>query len=124
MIVFIAAIVFLIDYELITRTKIALADNPIALESQSIKQGKKLYEQNCQSCHGITGIGDGLSYGEVKEQLSKTPANLTLLDQLAGITAMKIFFGSEPMPAWRETLTMPQIWHLVNYIESIQTSTK
>ena len=120
MAVFITIIIFFIDYELITRTKIAMADNPIAFESQSIKQGKELYGQYCQSCHGSTGIGDGL----VKDKLSNAPANLTILDQPSGITAMKIYFGSAPMPAWRDSLAMSQIWHLVNFIESIQISTQ
>jgi len=117
-VVFVAVIVLLIDYEIITRTKIALADNPIALESKSIKQGQAVYVQYCQSCHGNTGHGDGT----LNRTLNKPPANLTTLDQPAGITAMKIYFGNEPMPAWRNSLSMTQIWHLTNFIESIQTS--
>ncbi len=112
----IAVVVFFIQYELLARTKIALSNNPIVKDQHSIKAGKALYQQYCQSCHGKAGLGDGF----MKNQLRVPPANLTRLDQPSGITAMKIVFGSKPMPAWRDNFTMAQIWHLVNYIESIQ----
>ena len=33
--------------------------NPIAMSEQSIVLGKRLYEINCSTCHGVTGEGDG-----------------------------------------------------------------
>lgn len=33
--------------------------NPIALNEQSLAEGKVLYERYCQHCHGATGAGDG-----------------------------------------------------------------
>ena len=37
----------------------AQEQNPVAASPEVIAKGKKLYEDNCQKCHGKTGKGDG-----------------------------------------------------------------
>ena len=34
--------------------------NPVAVSDASIKAGQTLYNKNCASCHGKTGLGDGV----------------------------------------------------------------
>jgi mono/diheme cytochrome c family protein len=46
-----------------------------AANAQSIEFGKTLFEQNCASCHGIEGAGDG----PVAAHLQTKPANLKQL---------------------------------------------
>ena len=33
--------------------------NPLPRTRETVERGAKLYEQNCASCHGTTGLGDG-----------------------------------------------------------------
>ena len=34
-------------------------ENPEAADAESVKVGRMLYNKNCASCHGKTGLGDG-----------------------------------------------------------------
>ena len=34
-------------------------ENPVKADDESIKVGRMLYNKNCASCHGETGLGDG-----------------------------------------------------------------
>ena len=43
--------------------------NPIAVNAESIAAWQKVYAQNCASCHGETGKGDG----KMGAQLKPTP---------------------------------------------------
>lgn len=52
----------------------ALASGPI-LADQPLDFGKRLYDSNCASCHGLTGKGDGV----MKDYLTKKPADLTTI---------------------------------------------
>ena len=93
--------------------------NPVAADSASVEDGKKLYSRHCASCHGPAGKGDGgmaLSGG--------TPANLTDETWDHGSSDGEIFVvirdgTSTDMESYKEKLTEKQIWNLVNFIRSI-----
>jgi mono/diheme cytochrome c family protein len=93
--------------------------NPIASDSASIAEGKKIYGRYCASCHGPTGKGDGamaLSGG--------TPSNLTDETWDHGSTDGEIFVVvrdglSSDMESYKDRLTEKQIWQVINYIRSI-----
>ena len=54
--------------------------------------GKRAYEENCASCHGVSGKGDGA----VRKHLVKAPSDLTTLARRNG--------GSFPRERVRETI--------------------
>jgi mono/diheme cytochrome c family protein len=35
------------------------ASSAVAVETDSLRRGKILFERNCAGCHGLTGKGDG-----------------------------------------------------------------
>ena len=35
-------------------------ENPVKADDESIKVGRMVYNKNCASCHGKTGLGDGV----------------------------------------------------------------
>jgi copper transport protein len=96
-----------------------LPTNPIFPDQNSVSQGKALYQQNCISCHGQTGVPpSGL-------KLDPYPLDLTVHvpqhpdGQLYNFIAHGIV-GSA-MPAWGDTgkLTPDQMWHVVNYLRTL-----
>src|SRR3546814_14126744 len=53
-------------------------NNPLSPDSQIIASGKKLYEQNCASCHGATGLGNG----EAGKILKPRPSNIAVFSKM------------------------------------------
>ena len=98
----------------------AALKNPLPATAQNIAAGKKLYEENCASCHGAKGQGDG----EAGKELSPPPANLafTLRRPIAtdGFLMWTISEGGEKlktaMPAFRDVLNERQRWQLILYL--------
>ena len=96
------------------------ARNPIPPTSESVRIGQTLYADNCLTCHGETGLGDGpASVG-----LQPPPANLIIHVPLHPDRAIFEFI-SEGVPGTsmapqRDTLSNEDIWHIVNYIRTLE----
>jgi mono/diheme cytochrome c family protein len=52
--------------------------NPLPRTAETVNRGATVYEQNCASCHGKTGAGDG----PVGRTLKPPPASLALLSPM------------------------------------------
>jgi len=121
---------------LITGVVVSAQEKKAAPESQYIEKGRKLFNQYCATCHGITARGEG----PVAAALKVGPPDLTAL-QHAGekfpfyhvqtkidgekeVTA----HGTSKMPVWGtifkrttgELQRHADVYALVKYIESIQ----
>jgi len=101
--------------------------NPLPTSTENISDGKKLYQTQCQVCHGATGGGDG----PAGKQLVPSPANLAFSRRLP-VTTDAFFFwtlseGGKPfgsaMPAFGEQLSDKEIWQIVHYINTGFTPT-
>ncbi len=95
----------------------AARPNPIAYSKDSIQQGARLFQQNCASCHGRNADGKGMAGMMMKPR----PADLVAMSggHPDGDFAYKIKTGRGAMPGWDKTLNDTQVWHLVNYIQSL-----
>lgn len=97
-----------------------LPTNPVYPDANSIAQGRTLFDQNCASCHGRTGVPPkGLD-------LDPYPLDLTVhVPQHADGQLYKFIADGVPgtaMRAWDEgdgRLTEEQIWHLVNFLRTL-----
>lgn len=93
--------------------------NPIPRSSQSIKRGRQLFGQYCESCHGAGGAGDG----PAAASLPKRPKDLTRIAPPPyfpdGVVAYRIANGKGLMPAWKAVLNAGDIWDLINFIRSL-----
>lgn len=89
--------------------------NPIKKDAASIARGKKIYADNCASCHGVSGRGDG----PAGKALTPKPADLATMapQHSAGDLAWKVEVGRGPMPPWKGVLSVNQIWDVVNYMQ-------
>ncbi len=100
--------------------KNAKAVNPVKADAKSLANGKKLYVQYCQDCHGKKGKGDGSKAPDVKT----TVADLTVASVKAesdGSLFYKISEGRNDMPRAKKDLPDPSdIWSIVNYVRSLQ----
>ena len=93
--------------------------NPVAADDANIKLGMSSWSKNCASCHGKTGLGDG-----VKGRMGKThPGDFTSADFQAS-TDGELFYrtkaGRNEMPAFDKKIPDNEIWALVHYMRSFK----
>lgn len=88
--------------------------SPIAFSPQVIREGEKLYNMLCVTCHGQNGLGDGQP-GRFKIE----PANFhnkVVTDQKDGAIFWKLSNGKGNMPAYATALSEEKRWQLIAYI--------
>ena len=97
--------------------------SPIPASAESIARGEPLFAQNCASCHGETGLGDG----PAGAALDPAPPMIAMTSQMLGDDYMfwRISEGGgfEPflsaMPAWKAVLSEEERWDVINYVRSL-----
>lgn len=85
--------------------------------------GEKIFNQDCVSCHGNKGNGDG----PAGASLNPKPADLTSKNvqaQSDGALFWKITNGRGMMVSWKYSLSDKQRWSLVDYIRELEQKTK
>jgi mono/diheme cytochrome c family protein len=92
----------------------------LSLPDELVAQGKSLYQQNCASCHGQTGTGNGSNAAN----LSTQPKDLTKQSLMAQNSASSLYqvitSGIAPdMPAYTNILDENQRWALVGYLRTL-----
>ena len=94
--------------------------NPIPPTSESVAAGLSLYTFHCHQCHGTAGQGDG----PASAGLNPPPANLVVHVPLHPDRALFGFvhdgIQGAAMPALGDTLSDDEIWHIVNYIRTLE----
>jgi mono/diheme cytochrome c family protein len=94
--------------------------NPLRSTSENIQAGKMLYGQNCASCHGLSGRGDG----EAGKSLNPPPANIAVSSKLRVSTDGYLYWtiaeGGAPlqtaMPPFKNALKEDEIWKIILYL--------
>lgn len=93
--------------------------NPVASDDASKKAGATLYNKFCASCHGKTGLGDG-----VKARALKTfPGDFSgaeYQNQTDGEHFFKTKFGRGEMPKYEGKVADADIWKTVNYMRTFK----
>ena len=93
--------------------------NPVAKSDASDKAGMAVFTKNCASCHGKTGLGDGVKARALKNfpgDFSK-PEFQNLSD---GELFYKTKTGRDEMPKYEGKLTDDDIWNTVNYLRTFK----
>jgi mono/diheme cytochrome c family protein len=97
--------------------------NPLPQSRTTVNRGAVIYTENCASCHGVTGAGDG----EAGHDLTPPPGNLAWLSQMPvvkwdpfmywTVAEGGVQFGTA-MPAFRDVLSKDDIWAVIAYIQA------
>lgn len=90
----------------------------------SAMRGYKTFQENCATCHGTQGLGDGESAASLvdDDNMPIKPANYTRPYIKSGRSARDIFkaittgLDGTPMPSFGEVFSETQRWELVSYV--------
>ena len=98
---------------------------PFSFSQDIEKAGQKIYNSNCQSCHGTPGKENYIALNPIPDDLSMAKAQ----DQKDGALYYKITEGRGPMPSFKNILSADQRWTVIAYLRSfnkayIQPSTE
>lgn len=93
--------------------------NPVEKNKISEKAGMSLYIKNCASCHGKTGLGDGVKSRTLKDFAGDFSGKY-YQDQTDGEHFYKTRNGRGEMPKYEGKLTDEEIWQTVNYMRTFK----
>jgi mono/diheme cytochrome c family protein len=94
--------------------------NPVKAYAESLENGKKLFVQFCQSCHGRKGNGDGPKALQLDIECGDF-SRADFQKQTDGSIFYKISEGRKVMPSFKKTIsTENEIWALVNYTRTFK----
>ena len=94
-------------------------ENPVKADAESIKVGRMQYTKNCASCHGKTGLGDGVK----ARGLDTHPGDFSgaaFQGQTGGEHFYKTKFGRGEMPKYENKIPDEDIWHMVNFMRTFK----
>jgi mono/diheme cytochrome c family protein len=105
--------------------QIVQLENPVPADDASIARGLELFQVNCAVCHGEQGDGQGLIVPHFEANgAPRLPADLTAdrMVQVADNHFYNIVTNGLPplMPPFGDLIPGDDIWHLVNYIRTLQ----
>jgi len=93
--------------------------NPVAKVEESNKTGQVLYTKYCASCHGKTGLGDGVK-ARVLNDFPGNFSDASYQGQTDGEQFYKTKFGRGEMPKYEGRCTDEEIWKMVNYMRTFK----
>ena len=94
--------------------------NPIPATSESVAVGLSLYDVHCQLCHGSGGLGDGPASAGLNPPVANLVVHVPLHPDRALFGFIHDGIPEAAMPAMGETLLDEEIWHVVNYIRTLE----
>ena len=97
-----------------------LARNPIPPSSESVYAGRALYETHCLLCHGVGGAGDGPSAATMNPPPADLIVHVPLHPDRALFEFVRDGISGTAMPALGDTLSDEEIWHIINYIQTLE----
>lgn len=88
--------------------------------SAEANAGRGVFQQNCATCHGTHGLGNGPN----AIQLAKKPANFSRkfykdYDDVTWYWRVAEGVPGTRMPQWGKLLTSKQIWYLVAFLKTL-----
>jgi mono/diheme cytochrome c family protein len=93
--------------------------NPAKSDDATKAAGKALYNKNCASCHGKTGLGDGPKAKTLSESAGDM-SGAGFQGQTDGEHFYKTKFGKGDMPKYDKKIPDEDIWAIVVYMRTFK----
>ena len=93
--------------------------NPVKTDATSLATGKDLYMKNCASCHGRTGLGDGVK-ARTLETFSGDFSKPAYQEQTDGELFGKTKIGRDEMPKYDGIIPDEGIWAMIIYTRTFK----
>lgn len=91
----------------------------IKADDAAIKAGKDIWVQQCKSCHGSKGLGDGAKADKI--DISCGDFSSAEVQNLSdGALYWKITQGRKPMPAFSDKLSDNERWQVVAFMRTLK----
>lgn len=109
-----------------THAAAAAVKNPVKSTPASIAEGKKLYDTQCVTCHGVSGLGDGKMAAAMNPP---KPSDLTDASWKHGSSDGEIFTlirdGAKGtgMRGYGARMKPDDMWNVVNYLRTLAQPT-
>lgn len=100
--------------------------NPLAGDRVALAEGKKVYDMNCASCHGLDAKGDigpdltDKEWVYVQEPIADDTVFSIIADGTKKDQEIENRRTRGGMPSWGEFIGKKKIWSLVTYIRSLE----
>ena len=94
----------------------------MTVDQKVLDQGKAVFKDKCERCHGPGGLGDGKD----ADPDARGDMDLTVARRAArnpdGVVFYKVANGRKKpkMPAFKEELNENQIWSVVAYVQTLR----
>ncbi|MEX0763189.1 MAG: copper resistance protein CopC [Dehalococcoidia bacterium] len=121
-----AAVVIAVGLALVLNVqvlRVGLAEdrfNPFPPTPDSLEQGGAVYATHCASCHGMGGRGDGPAGAELDPPPADLVVHVPLHPDGELFTIIQEGVPGTAMPAFEGTLSDDEIWHLINYLRTLE----
>jgi mono/diheme cytochrome c family protein len=100
----------------------AAMTNPVAIDATSVAAGRQIYLEQCSTCHGLKGEGDGVAGASLEPK----PANLAfVMDKPIATDGFLMWATSDggaplntAMPAFKDILSEQQRWQVIGYLRA------
>ncbi|MFI5345554.1 MAG: c-type cytochrome [Elusimicrobiota bacterium] len=93
--------------------------NPFAPSYEVMTRGKKVFETDCQHCHGLAGLGDG-AVAKAFPSFSFPLATKSAYDLPDGAIFHIITYGRNLMPAHASQVSVDDRWKVIHYLRDLQ----
>jgi high-affinity iron transporter len=87
-----------------------------------LARGRTLYDRNCASCHGLTGLGDGPAARGMTPAPPAIGRHEVMQDAAPGMMYRIVSVGisGTPMAGWASVLSPDERWDVVTYVNTLR----
>ncbi len=96
------------------------ARNPFPPNPESLEAGRVVYEQRCQTCHGLGGRGDGPAAADLYPPPADLVVHVPLHPEHDLFRFVRDGIPGTAMAPLGDRLSDEEIWHVVNYVKTFE----